>query len=324
MKGLILAAGLGSRMGPITQKTPKPLLPFMGIPLLSLAVKRLLQLGIDEIAINCHHLAEQIKNHDFPHQASIKIFYEPTLLGTGGTIRELKSWVSQSDLLVYNADIVTNADLTKLISHHRRYNRSKSYATLLILDQPVAGKNPLLLNPDCSLKSIGIPGHPWHSFTGVHIITPALIDLIPNGFQDIITTYQYCLDTNKTIYTSTHTGCWWDLGTPEEYFNAHQEFVRLGKTIQSSILGDASTSLISHNVNAIEDSHQIPSPSVLMSDGNCQISRNCLPSGHVFCFHNSTIEPGAHLKDCIIYDSKVTKDRHIKQSILYKQVEIAF
>jgi mannose-1-phosphate guanylyltransferase len=120
MKALILAAGYGSRLGRITENLPKPLVEVKGKPVIDYIIHKLMNLGIDEIFINTHYKHLQIQNfiENAKYGIKIKIVYEPVLLGTLGTLRNLIDEISTEDFIVLHADNYFKDDLELLLNEH--------------------------------------------------------------------------------------------------------------------------------------------------------------------------------------------------------------
>ena len=117
---IVLAAGVGSRLKPFTDRLPKCLMPIQGAPLLQYWLDYLLSLNLCRIAVNLHHHPQQVKKflHRDPYKHTIKMFYERDLLGTAGTIRKLDSWLEDGPLLVIHADNWCGANLEEFINYH--------------------------------------------------------------------------------------------------------------------------------------------------------------------------------------------------------------
>ncbi len=133
MKAMILAAGLGTRLGSLTQSTPKCLIEAGGKPMLEHVIEWLKRAGVTEVVINLHYLSEQIVSFvEKRHQFGIKVSfsYEPEILGTGGGLRKASGFFSGEDeLLMVNSDIFCTADLSELLNFHKQ---RKELATLLV------------------------------------------------------------------------------------------------------------------------------------------------------------------------------------------------
>ena len=133
MKALILAAGFGTRLGALTQQTPKPMLPIGGEPMLAHTIRHLARHGFEQIALNLHFQAGLISStlgDGGQFGVELTYSYEPELLGTAGALIPLKKFFQdQPEFLVIYGDIVTNQDLTALLRFHRATGAA---ATLLL------------------------------------------------------------------------------------------------------------------------------------------------------------------------------------------------
>jgi mannose-1-phosphate guanylyltransferase len=132
VKAFLLAAGLGTRLRPLTEKTPKCMLPIAGKPLLDIWLDAFDNAGVDEVLVNTHYLPEVVSQHlqrrtDAP---LVRTFFEPDLLGSAGTLMANKKWVEDEDFfLACYADNLTDFDLTSLVDFHRA---SDALATLTV------------------------------------------------------------------------------------------------------------------------------------------------------------------------------------------------
>ncbi len=232
MKALILAAGFGSRLRPITDTMPKPLCPFFGVPSLLICYQQLVQAGIDKISINLHHKAEAISSFitDQKLDCLTKTSYEDPIRGTGGALYPLLDWLGDDDLMIVNSDIICDYSITDLIHD---FNSRQSYAHLLLLDHFDPCKNRVLCQ---GVKVIGFSkqnpqlmneAESFHTFAGIHLVTNQLIrSLSDQSPLDIIDVYSEALSQGQTISYSRHQGYWHDLGTAEGCWRAHQDLLR--------------------------------------------------------------------------------------------------
>ena len=135
MKALILAAGFGTRLLPHTRHTPKPLFPIGGTPLLDLLIHRLIAAGCEAVAVNTHHLHQDMDAHLASRTYSVPVFsrYEPEILGTGGAIKNLADFWDDRPFMVVNSDIVTDMDFREIYDFHLS---NQSCATLVLTDYP--------------------------------------------------------------------------------------------------------------------------------------------------------------------------------------------
>lgn len=226
VRALVLAAGLGTRLRPITDEYPKPLMPFFGPSLLDLALWRCREGGLRHLAINTHHLSEKIQRAVTIQKSwfdDLTISNELEILGTGGAIIPLIPWLNADHLLIYNADIVSDIDLNALVSSHLE---SGNEATMVLLPNNPSKKTPVWSNQE---RVVQIGGEARsateHTFTGVHILSPQFIKRLPDkGFWHIIDTYQEALAESAPIGCYIHHGIWNDLGNPKDYWQALVEY----------------------------------------------------------------------------------------------------
>ncbi|OCQ23963.1 mannose-1-phosphate guanylyltransferase [Pseudoalteromonas luteoviolacea] len=135
MKAILLAAGLGTRLRPITDSIPKCLVPIGAQPLLGLWIDKLVALGVNDILINTHYFSEQVESfiETHPHKDIITLVHESQLLGTAGTLVKNKAFWRDEDCFVIHADNYCQNDLASMVSIHR--NRSDNTdATLLLFE----------------------------------------------------------------------------------------------------------------------------------------------------------------------------------------------
>ena len=126
MKAFLLAGGLGTRLRPLTDTTPKCLVEIGGRTLLDLWLDALAKVGVDEVLVNTHHLAERVEAHVAQRQdvPVVRLSHEPTLLGSAGTLMANKDFVAGEPMfLVINADNLTDFDLGRLVEAHRAAER---------------------------------------------------------------------------------------------------------------------------------------------------------------------------------------------------------
>lgn len=242
IKAIVLAAGFGTRLKPLTLARPKPLFPFFGPSLLDIAICRLRQGGFqqrDSIAVNAHHLSSQIvawvsSLNQLWDQTPVCVSVEENILGTGGFINPLRDWIGDHHLLVYNGDTVTDIDMDKMIQFH--FDKH-AIATMAILPHHQANTSPVWVTGDAvsqisgslpdagSLQKVVTP----HTFTGIHILSPEFLRRLPRTiqFHNIIDTYQTVLaEGQETVRAFPLTGLWHDMGTPDGYQTALVEYLR--------------------------------------------------------------------------------------------------
>ncbi|MBT8332582.1 MAG: phosphotransferase [Deltaproteobacteria bacterium] len=225
MKALILAAGLGTRLRPYTDHTPKPLFTVSGKTLLDIAITKLIDAGCSAVIINTHHLHEQIEQFVARQTYAIPIQtrHEPRILGTGGAIKNISDFWSDQPFMVVNADIVSTIDFKSVYDFHRQHSYP---ATLVLAD-------------DAEFNSVTCDGNGFvtgftHSqsqakqttqgltFTGIQVLDPSVLDFISEAIPaSSIDAYYRMIAEGKNIRAYVAKDAYWkDIGTPERYRTA--------------------------------------------------------------------------------------------------------
>ena len=227
-RALILAAGLGTRLGELSDERPKPLLPVCDVPLIRYAVAILRGAGIDEIAVNLHHRGELIRAElgDGFHYSE-----EREILGTGGGIVKIADWLTnggRDSFVVVNGKIVSNIDVAATLRHHDATN---AIATMVLREVPDAEKWGAI-HVDDSGRVTRMVGHGAPSahacmFTGVHVISPRLVARLPaTGESDSIRQgYIPALDDGERIEGIRYDGYWHEHSTPARYLQGNWNLV---------------------------------------------------------------------------------------------------
>lgn len=193
MKAMILAAGFGTRLKPLTDEKPKALIEIQNIPLLELVIKKFIATGVSEIIINTHHLAEQIvhfiqKNNSFG--IHIEFSHEPQILGTGGGLKKASYFFDDDrPFFLYNVDILSTIDLSRMYQYHLEKKALVTLAIqkratnryLIVDDQNYICGHEDKDNKQTRLKRIPPGESSLMAFCGIHIISPKIFDYIEDG-----------------------------------------------------------------------------------------------------------------------------------------------
>lgn len=229
MKAMIFAAGLGTRLRPLTNAIPKALVPLKKKPLLHHAIDYLSRFGFNDIIVNVHHFADRIVEYlsDQSFDASVTISDErDKLLDTGGGLKNA-AWFFDDDrpFLVYNSDVLTNMDLTAFYDYHQqnatigklavrknhsgRYLRLDDHMSLAGLGNKKTGFE------DKWVTSAG-KGNEW-GFSGIHLLEPEIFKYMPDEeVFSILDVYKNAVRQGESIKGFDHSGSFWmDLGKPE-------------------------------------------------------------------------------------------------------------
>ena len=235
MKAMILAAGLGTRLKPLTNTIPKALLPVGGTPLIIWNLLLLKRHGFHDVVINLHHLAPLIEHAlGDGSKFGLRIIYsrEPMILGTGGGIKQAEPHFSGEPVLVLNGDTLFELDLDALCSFHRT---RKATATMVLREDPDAVRWGLVeVGADDQIVRITgrglsscIPTTP-RMFAGVHILNPLLLRNVRKDMaSSIIDLYVAAIERGEAVLGYDLRSYWSDIGTAERYARAEQD-VRAG------------------------------------------------------------------------------------------------
>jgi len=234
MKAMIFAAGLGTRLRPLTDNMPKALVPVAGKPMLERVILRLKSAGFNEITVNIHHFGQQIIDFiEANQQFGITIHISDErgeLLDTGGGIKKARPFLDGNEpFLVHNADILTDVDLTKLYRYH---TENDADATLLVSRRNTS--RYLLFDADNQLKGwinkstgeVKPQGFTYTqgelsemAFGGVHVISPRLFRLLEGeqwqGKFSIVPFYLSVCRQARIQGFSSEGYRWFDIGKPE-------------------------------------------------------------------------------------------------------------
>jgi mannose-1-phosphate guanylyltransferase len=222
MKAMILAAGFGTRLRPLSDGRPKVLMPVANRPVIARVIEYLKGHGVTQIIVNAHHHREQVTQYlqARPFGLKIHVRVEPEILGTGGGIRNTADFWDREPFVVINGDILTDIDLTGAYEAHRKF---RPLATMVLHDRPPFNK----IRTDAAGNIMDIPreyGPEGLAFTGIHILEPDILSLIPGGFSDIVDVYRVLMDAGETVRSHVSRGHhWYDIGSLPDYVRANRE-----------------------------------------------------------------------------------------------------
>jgi len=225
MKAMILAAGFGTRLRPLTDKRPKALMPVANRAILTWCVDYLRNYGCSEIILNAHHHHEQVVDYVRRHPShgvKTEVRVESVILGTGGGIKNVEDFFGRDPFVVMNVDILTDIDLQEAVHRH---GSSGALVTLLLHD--CAPYNQIEVDEEGSITDIGETAHSGRlAFTGIHIIDPRVLAVIPaGGFSDIIPCYRNLIRDGEPVKAYVSRNHYWrDIGSVTQYMEANRDF----------------------------------------------------------------------------------------------------
>jgi len=219
----ILGAGLGLRLRPLTEKTPKPLLPVGGRPLITYAMDHLLEAGIERFIVNTHHCpaAYQDAFPDWSYRNRPIIFrHEPLLLDTGGGLKNIEDLIEQDEaIIVYNGDIISNINLDRLLAAREGLGGEACLAlrsTGHLLNVELRSDGTISDMRDV----LGRRGAHRCQFTGIYTVERRFLRrLVKDRIESVIPAFIRLLEREPRGVTGIliDEGCWNDIGSVQEY-----------------------------------------------------------------------------------------------------------
>lgn len=299
MQGMILAAGLGTRLRPLTLERPKAAVPVANRPAAAWAGRALALASIRRVAVNLHHLPDRVRTALGDGSGlGLDIVYsaEPDeILGTGGGMRRALERLGPGPLVVINGDVVSDVDLAALLETHMR---AGAPVTLALVPHPeharygtVTARGGLVT----SIAGVRAAGHAQPRpdeaplvFTGIHVMEPEAQRLLPRTGCVVRRTFFAMLERGLPIAAHVHVGYWNDIGTPAEYLRCNLDILagRAGLLAARGRVEDSR--LIGENVQVAEGARI--GPGVILGDG-------------------VQVADGADLEACVVWDGATASGR---------------
>jgi NDP-sugar pyrophosphorylase family protein len=241
MKAMILAAGLGTRLRPLTDDRPKALVELDGQTLLEITLRRLRSIGIRDVIVNAHHFADMLVRYLEAHKnfgMNIAISREEELLDTGGGIKHAAHFFLDSanpePFLVHNVDILSDIELRGMIQFHLRQNALATLATqrretsrYLLFDEQgqLCGRRTTRGTDEFSEQIRPARNPQALAFSGIHVLSPRIFAHMPEeGAFSIISTFLRLASERECILAFHADEAYWrDLGRPENIAQANAD-----------------------------------------------------------------------------------------------------
>ena len=223
MKAMVLAAGLGTRLRPMTNTRPKALVEAGGRTLLEITLSRLKTFGVRDVIINVHHFPDMIVEYLKAKEnfgVHIEISREEVLLDTGGGLKKA-GWFFQNNsvepFILHNVDVITDIDLHRMLEFHQKH---QPLATMAMQKRKTS--RYLLFDAEgrlCGKSSTPDPGFQSLGFSGIHVISPRLVSMMPSEeVFSIITCYlDLAARGEKILAFPADEYSWKDMGRPENF-----------------------------------------------------------------------------------------------------------
>jgi mannose-1-phosphate guanylyltransferase len=309
-QAFVLGAGLGTRLRPLTDDLPKPLVPIFQKPLINFAFDHLIDFGITKFFVNTHHQPERFAE-TFPRSTyrdrKIEFSHEPELLETAGGIANIVDSLEKKPLLLYNGDILTDLPIASLIENHFR---AGNLVTLAL--RSGAGPRQIAFNPASGRiidirNQVGTGAPEEFVFTGIYIVDRKFVDLLERGVKrSVIPVFLELIRRGEKLGGAViDEGRWWDVGNREAYLQLHRELLALNFPIYP--VEDPEWSMSVHKTATIDPTAQL--------HGCTIVGRDCRVGGGAI-LEDTILWPGAqiasksHLHGCIVRSEKKASGIH--------------
>jgi NDP-sugar pyrophosphorylase family protein len=318
MKAMILAAGFGTRLRPLTQTVPKPMVPVMNRPLLERTIELLRSANILDIAVNVHHLPEEVIAHfgdGSSFGVNLHFSREEKILGTAGGIKAVQGFLEGGTFLVINSDIIVDIDLNQVLEFHRERG---SCLTLVVREDDSPKKyDPIEIQQDGRIvhfvgaSSMQVSDNTKRvMFTGIQIMEPEIFSRIPEGkfcgtTEDV---FPEMIEEGLPVFGYLHRDYWIDMGNREQYLKVHKDALD-GKIILKT------------GLTKIPEGSSIVPP-VLMGEG-CMIEPGARIGPNVVLGNGCHVKKNAVVENSVLWDGvTVGSDCTVRQSILGNSVTL--
>ena len=230
-KAILLAAGFGTRMRPLSYNTPKPMMPLWGKPLIGHAIDLVRSWGVREILVNTHHAPESLLHYCRERSSAdcrIQISFEPEILGTGGALKRADWFIGDGPFWMLNTDIAADLDPTPLV---RAFHREKAIAALWMHGS--AGPRTVEMDGRRILNFASpTPGADnTYTFCGLQLLSPRIFNHLPKtDFCSVIDAYRNSMQREERVLGIALPDTFWaDLGSPERYLATHRDILAARK-----------------------------------------------------------------------------------------------
>ncbi len=243
MKGMILAAGLGTRLRPLSYEIPKPIVPVLGRPLCSYNMEFLIRAGIRSFVMNLHthpKLIEQRIAGWAGKRVRLDFTVEPEILGTGGGIRNAREFLAGDTFVVANSDTVARFPMADAIAFHRR---KRALATLVLFPDPEKRYTPVWADGEERITGFGPEsggGRNAGFYTGFQILEPGILEKIPGGRSSCIVreTFAPLVAAGAPVFAFRSGGAFREFGTPQDYLEGTLSMLSEGVSAGPTLQGD--------------------------------------------------------------------------------------
>jgi NDP-sugar pyrophosphorylase family protein len=340
MKALILCAGFGTRLRPLTDFTAKPLVKVLGIPVVEYTLNLLEQSGVNEVYINRHHFPKQFEGIKIPKNMKVTFSIEEKILGTLGGILSFEKYLAKEDFIVINGDILFSLDLDDLILKHKR---KKNIGTMVVKERGTKD-TPVFVDVFSNVVSIGGDlgdVYKKYMFAGVQVLSPEFFDIVQRKEPPTCIVRDFYIPYIRSgghinSFIMKKDDLWLEAGDLGKYIDSninmldmlskymlkfnYEEFIssywhhkkvgeRITEVVDDIWLGD------NHYVD-----HEATICSPIFVGSGVEIKKGSVVGPNVIIGDNVTVGENAHIKDSVILDDvAIEKDTAVYRSIVSKE-----
>lgn len=290
MNAILIAAGLGERMKPITEHIPKALLQIVDFRLIDYNIARLFDIGIKQIGINLFHKARVIREYLEKYSENLHTVTEPTLKGTGGALINFKDFI-RGDFIFYSCDVLTDIDLAEVVKLHLA---RKPAATIVLLNND--GANIIGIDNEHRIKEITRNSDDtFYDFAGIAVFSERIFSYLPKKETfNIVEVWTRMLENGEYLLGVPKEMNWYNINSPDTYWQVHYDLL-----IDKVVVGG-------HGFDSsfyIDPTSQVKTTSL---DGFVSVGPNCTISDQVALTNtvvlgNSAIQDGKYM-NCLLSD----------------------
>jgi NDP-sugar pyrophosphorylase family protein len=306
-KAFILGAGLGTRLRPLTETVPKPLIPIFHKPLITFALDHLISAGIESFVINSHRLAEKFEDYfktGYYRGKPVTLINEPVLLETGGGIKNAERFLNDGNPFVtYSGDLLTDLPLDRLVDEHLRNGND---VTLGLRDTGLGSSIALRHGRIVDIgNKYGVAGQ--HDFANVAVWNPSIFNrLLPNKKISLIPIVVEWIGQNGKIGgVVLNDGNWFNVGSPADYLRVHRAI--LLEKRRPTYVNDPGWPQPIHPTAAVVPSAQLVGCTVI--GANCKVESDAVLEDTIL-WSGAQIASRSHLSRCIVRSHKSAAGEH--------------
>jgi len=323
-RAMILAAGLGTRLLPLTESVPKALVRVAGRPVMEHTVELLARHGFDQLFVNVHHHAEAVMEH-FGDGArwgvSITYSHEEELLGTAGGVKKLEDRLGGGDFLVVSGDALTDLDLTSLWRWHREKGGIATLVLTPVNDPSLYG----VVITDAGGRITGFQEKPPRekalsdlANSGIYAFRPEVLEMIPAGtFYDFGSQlFPRWMEEGREFFGYRHSDYWNDVGSLRVYLQGNHDAL-MGRVRVSMPAEEVEPGIYLGQDVLLEEGVELEPPVLVC--GGCRVGRGARLVGPLVLGEGCEVGEGAVLKGCVLWEGcRVDPGTALEQAIIWE------